>query len=654
MNQYQEHSANYKRLETDCLFVDFEQRAEFEGCIEKAFRFIHDEQLMNTALWKRFAAQFRDCIDSEKGAWRGEYWGKMMRGACFVYAYTRDDALYQILEATIEDLLTTQDGQGRISSFRPDRELFGWDLWCRKYVLLGMQYFMEISENEALNRRLVESMCRQVDYLIEKIGPEEGKKHIFETSQTWQGLNSSTILEPVVRLYSITGEKRYLAFAQYIVSCGGTALGNLIELALEDRLAPYQYPVTKAYEMMSFFEGVLEYYRVTGEEKYKRAVLNFGRRVMETDITIIGSAGCTHELLDHSRVRQSDPEALSGGVMQETCVTVTWMKFCYQLLLISGEAAFADCMEQSLYNAYLGAVNTGKALDQDTPQKEGYILEYLHFDSYSPLLPGTRGKRVGGLQQMKDGHYYGCCACIGAAGIGLAHKAAVLCSRDGVVLNFYIPGTIRTRTPEGTALRLNIATEYPADGAVRIAVMPEQEETFSLALRIPGWCKAASLWVNGEEAAVVCGYHTLTRRWKAGDTIQLRFEMETCAIRPVPYGRDTVNTEMDWKADRLSPKEIVESPENRLHIAFRRGPLILAADARTGVDPAQPVDPLTGGDGTVKLRLLPPGAVPFETILAAALPLRDGRELILVDYASAGKTLREDSRMAAWLPVLSD
>ena len=102
MNQYQEHSANYKRLETDSLFVDFEQRAEFEGCIEKAFRFIHDEQLMNTALWKRFAAQFRDCIDSEKGAWRGEYWGKMMRGACFVYAYTRDDALYQILEATIE------------------------------------------------------------------------------------------------------------------------------------------------------------------------------------------------------------------------------------------------------------------------------------------------------------------------------------------------------------------------------------------------------------------------------------------------------------------------------------------------------------------------------------------------------------------------
>lgn len=98
----------------------------------------------------------------------------------------------------------------------------------------------------------------------------------------------------------------------------------------------------------------------------------------------------------------------------------------------------------------------------------------------------------------------------------------------GIVLNFYIPGTIRTRTPEGTALRLNIATEYPADGAVRIAVMPEQEETFSLALRIPGWCKAASLWVNGEEEAVVCGYHTLTRRWKAGDTIQLRFEMETC------------------------------------------------------------------------------------------------------------------------------
>ena len=66
---------------------------------------------------------------------------------------------------------------------------------------------------------------------------------------------------------------------------------------IQKQLYPYQYPVTKAYEMMSCFEGLLEYYRETGIEKYKQAVINFADMVLESDFTIIGSCGCTHETL---------------------------------------------------------------------------------------------------------------------------------------------------------------------------------------------------------------------------------------------------------------------------------------------------------------------------------------------------------------------
>ncbi|MBQ8893103.1 MAG: glycoside hydrolase family 127 protein [Clostridia bacterium] len=649
MNQYCEKTANFNRLKTDALLMDFDLRGEFTGCIAKAFQFVHDEQVMDAALWTRFVEQFRLGDDSEKGAWRGEYWGKMMRGACFVWSYTRDDALFRMLRATVEDMMTAQDELGRISSFNKEKELFGWDMWCRKYVLLGMQYFMEINDDEELNARIVRSMCRQVDYLMGILG--EGKKSIFETSQTWRGLNSSTILEPVVRLYNITGEQKYFDFASYIVGCGGTEFGNLIEMALEDKMMPYQYPVTKAYEMMSFFEGVLEYYRTTGEEKYRTAVLNYGRRIAETDITIIGSAGCTHELLDYSKVRQSDPNNQAGkALMQETCVTVTWMKFCTQLLLVSGEVEFADQVELALYNAYLGSLNTEKKVDQRTPgDHPEWIQEYMHFDSYSPLLPGSRGRQVGGQQGMRDGHYYGCCACIGAAGIGLAHKAAVLLDKDGAVLNLYIPGTLLTQTPEQRSLRLALTTDYPMDGNVRIAVMPEEEEDFVLTLRIPGWCKSATVSVNGEEdSAVSAGWLRLHRSWKAGDTVVLKMAMPTEAIFPIPYGEITVNTDMHWREDKLYPVTYTESPENKDHVAFRRGPLVLAVDARTGIDPDAPITPLLK-DGEAQVRLLPPDAVPFETNLAVAVKLADGSELKMVDYASAGKTLDENSRMAAWL-----
>lgn len=649
MNQYCENTANFNRLKTDALLMDFDLRGECTGPIAKAFKFVHDEQLMDATLWARFVDQFRLGDDSEKGAWRGEYWGKMMRGACFVWSYTRDDALFRVLRATVEELLEVQDEEGRIASFNKEKELFGWDMWCRKYVLLGMQYFMEINDDEALNDRIVASMCRQVDYLMGILGRD--KMSIFATSQTWRGLNSSTILEPIVRLYNITGEQKYFDFATYIVECGGTEHGNLIELALEDRLMPYQYPVTKAYEMMSFFEGVLEYYRTTGEEKYKTAVLNYGRRIAETDITIIGSAGCTHELLDCAKVRQSDPNTQKGlALMQETCVTVTWMKFCTQLLLVSGEVEFADQLELSLYNAYLGSLNTEKKVDQQTPEKHPeWIQEYMHFDSYSPLLPGSRGRQVGGQQAMRDGHYYGCCACIGAAGIGLAHKAAVLLERDGVALTLYNPGTLLTRTPEGRSLRLALSTEYPADGHIRISVMPEEEESFVLTLRIPGWCRNATFSVNGEEEeAVSVGWLRLHRSWKAGDTVTLRLAMPTEAIFPIPYGEITVHTDMHWREDKLYPVTYVESPDNKDHVAFRRGPVVLAVDARTGEDPDAPVSPLLE-EGEALVRRLPPQAIPFETDLAVALRMADGSELKMVDYASAGKTLDETSRMAAWL-----
>ena len=96
----------------------------------------------------------------------------------------------------------------------------------------------------------------------------------------WGGVNSASILEPMVRFYNVTNEKKYLDFAKHIVDSGFSNLGNLVEIAFKDELLPCEYPVIKAYEVMSCFEGLLEYYRVTKEEKYKIAVENFVKRVI--------------------------------------------------------------------------------------------------------------------------------------------------------------------------------------------------------------------------------------------------------------------------------------------------------------------------------------------------------------------------------------
>ena len=122
------------------------------------------------------------------------------------------------------------------------------------------------------------------------------------------------------------------------------------------------------------------------------------------------------------------------------------MKFCWQLLMLTGEVEFADSFERALYNAYLGSVNTEKIVDSKTIERlPGAIPVALPFDSYSSLLPNTRGRGIGGLQLMSDKHYYGCCACIGSAGTGMISKVAAMLREDGVALNLYIPGGIVTR-----------------------------------------------------------------------------------------------------------------------------------------------------------------------------------------------------------------
>jgi DUF1680 family protein len=92
--------------------------------------------------------------------------------------------------------------------------------------------------------------------------------------------------------------------------------------------------------MISCFEGLIEYYRVTGIEKYKEAIVRFADKVLESDFTIIGCSGCTHELFDHSTVRQANTN--NGRIQQETCVTVTLMKFMYQLTCMTGDPKYVD------------------------------------------------------------------------------------------------------------------------------------------------------------------------------------------------------------------------------------------------------------------------------------------------------------------------
>lgn len=662
--------ANAPRADVNSYVFSY-AACQFEGLIDKMMRFVEDNQLLDVALWKRFVEQFRVHSDSNDAGWRGEFWGKMMRGACFVYSYTQNQELYDVLKETIQDMMESLDESERISSYTLEKEFIGWDIWSRKYVLLGMQYFLEISQDVQLNDAVIMCMCKQVDYIMSKIGPkEEGKKPITVATNHWRGLNSVSILEPIVRLYNLTKEEKYLAFAEYIVGTGGTSVENIFELALANKFYPYQYPVTKAYEMMSCFEGLLEFYRVKKVEWHKQAIINFANRILESDFTIIGCCGCTHELFDHSTVRQAN--TTNGTIMQETCVTVTLMKFFYQLTLLTGNAVYADAFERSFYNAYLGAVNTEMSIEPTIRETlPNAIIEPLPFDSYSPLTAGTRGNGIGGLKLMPDSHYYGCCACIGAAGIGLVPKFAYMNYDDGIVLNLYVPGSAELTLASGYKVLLQVETEYPKEGVVNIGVNPLESQRFSVRLRNPSWSKETNIKVankgididikNGNlqsrvkgfcdnfNVEICAGYIEVTADWSKDDEIVICFDMRTEAVYPIPYGHDILMNKVCWGQNYMVSTYDEEDPLAKKHISLRRGPLTLAVDSQLGYDAGGIFDIAVSEERYVDVRYPKKEKAPYANLLELEVPLSDGGYFSVTDYASAGKLWNKESKIAAWI-----
>ena len=648
MNIYDKNPMNAPRLSTDKLFADAVESVKYTGIIADAMDFVTEAQLMRPDWWSRFVLQYKMEDADEDGGWRGEYWGKMMRGAAFVYSYSRDPELYAILSETVRDMMSAarENEGGRISTYAKNHEFCHWDIWSRKYVLLGMQYFYEVCSDESLRAEMIVSMRRQADCIIAGIGREEGKKPITKATHHWRGLNSSSLLEPIVRLYSLTGDERYLDFATYIVGEGGTDVANIFELAYENKKALYHYPVTKAYEMTSCFEGLLEYYRIIGNERHRTAIINFAERILADDFTVIGSAGCTHELFDRSTVRQAN--TTNDPIMQETCVTVTLMKFFYQLHLLTGESKYADAFEISLYNAYLASLNTEGCLNSDIVERHPeYIHEPLPFDSYAPLTAGTRGLRIGGYKPMADRTYYGCCACIGAAGIGLVPKMQALVSENGITLNLYIPGNVNIGLQNGSKIAITTETEYPKSGDIRMRISADRPEKFTLSLRIPAWSKATNLAINGTPCEVFEGYTDIYREFCDGDVIDLSLDMRTEIVRPIPYGEETLVNEVLWGENRMIETHDIEDPLAKRHVALRRGPIMLAEDERLGYSTDTPITVASDSGGYAVVE--PASISEYPAVFAAKVALSDGGNIVLSDYASAGKDWNNGKKIAVWL-----
>ena len=579
----------------------YEDPIKTDGIMNFAVKFVIEKQLMDRKIWKSYIDVFTTRADATDEKWRGEYFGKQMRGACYAYMFTKDEGLYEILTWAIEELLKTQDNLGRISTYTTEHEFCGWDMWCRKYVLTGFEHFYRICKDKQLKERILVACCKHLDYIIAHIGRD--KIEITATSKWWGTVNSCTILEPTVELYKMTGRKEYLEFAKYIISTGGCSDCNLVELAIEDKLLPYQYPVTKAYEMMSFYEGLISYYEATGEKKYLESADKFIEAVAKSDITIIGCAGCTHELFDHSAIKQTE---YSENIMQETCVTVTWIRVLARMYQLIGDVKYIDRIECSAYNALYGSLNTKQCMQHELDS--GQYLAAKTFDSYSPLYMNSRGRGIGGYLTFANGDYGGCCVAIGACGVSLIPLMAVMYDDSSVYINHQFKGIAKVKDNDGRDVMLEFDSQYPACGICKIVV--RDSGNLNLKIRKPEWCK--EMIVDGC-IVTTDGYYDASGYYQSGDFITFEWELA------------------------LHVHELNDK------IAFTYGAIALAVDGAKG-DRNIEAAVLVSKKPTYTL------LEPQENELVRLECETEDGILLLTDYQSCGKNwMQEKNKISVWL-----
>jgi len=473
--------------------------------------------------------------------WRGEFWGKWYTAAVLGYGYRSTPEYRAIIDKAVDGIIASQTADGYIgTSQAPVRVDGNWDIWGRKYALLGLIANYDLTGNKAA----LDAAAKAALSLIEEVGPGSGRNISATGWIGWKGLGSDSVLEPIVQLYQRTGDKRFLDFAEYIVDTWSTPneLSPTGLRLIEDLIAGMPMwklgGAPKAYEMTSCIEGLCELYRATGNQTYLKACEAFFDNVMREEITIIGS-GSMSEIWCHTRMRETEVmyEAM------ETCATATWLKFLYQMLRITGESKYADALETGLYNAMLAAM---------TPQGEWWSY-------FTPLM----GERTPSFLQFEDMHS-SCCVVNGPRGLMITPYWAVMTDGKGVAVNLYAPFDASVPTPSGQQAAVKIDTDYPRGGKITLNVDPAKTEAFVLKVRIPRWSERTTLKINGTayDGYVIPGtYAEIDRTWNPGDQVELTLDMRT---------------------------RVAYAPSGCGDQALQRGPVVLAFDSRLYKPDADP------------------------------------------------------------------
>lgn len=522
-----------------------------------------------------FATQYDDIYPF--GYWRSEFWGKLILSAVRCCKYTGDSILKDDICKSCYKILSLQRKDGYLSTYRNSDNIYPadtaksvfysgweanycWNVWGMKYTLWALIEAYSFLDDE----KIITGAIKLADWIVAKF-EKDGTR--VKDSGVMDGMPSCSILKPMLVLYRITGDKKYLTFGKDIVgqwSRNDNERPNLINNALSGITVAEWYGISskkltedhdlgtewvpKAYEMTSCFDGIIELYRITGDKILLDASKAFWELLLKYESNILGSVGYCERYQNAANYADS---------ATEVCDVLHWMRLCFELFCLTGEAKYMQSFEKAFVNAFIaGVYQDGKSV---------------------AFFVRSAGRHLTAIPQCESSYQHCCLNNVGR-GFTNAAESSVTKGENGYYINMFTQSYVRFGDTE-----IRVGANYFDSGWVGISVR-NPEKNKKLYLRIPEWSKNTKIRVDlGDEVVVpVCGDYYEVNLNDDTTIMKIRFDMSTQVINCHWFEVEDSDYHIHrWRDGMygLCNKDCMLSCSK---IVLRRGPVILARTKKFG------------------------------------------------------------------------
>lgn len=382
--------------------------------------------------------------------------------------------------------------------------------------------------------------------------------HVFGPGKRNDAPGHEIVEMGLVKLYRITGEKKYLDLAKFFIDSRGKENDPKKAYSQDHKpLIQQEEAVGHAVRAGYLYSGVADVAALTGDSAYLAAIDKIWENMVSKKLYITGGVGARHQ----GEAFGDNYELPNLTAYNETCAAIANVYWNYRMFLLHGDSKYIDVLERSLYNGVISGIGLdGKSFFYPNP------LECdMHFKF-------NRG------ETLNRQPWFDCSCCPTNMCRFLASVPGYIYAQGAscVYVNLFTQSSSTIQLNKKLSVTILQETQYPWDGQVKISVSPEKVSQFALCLRIPGWVDnqvipsdlysyispdkdSVSITVNGASVQYKTekGYAVIDREWKQGDVVNYNLPM---GIRRVEANKNVT--------------------DNAGKVALERGPIVYCLEGK--------------------------------------------------------------------------